>query len=216
MENSPGTCLKAAGLSAALEELPHRLKDKAATLGDLLSVLGERAVAMVLLVFAIPAIIPTPGLPAGFIFGTALALLSVQLIWGAERFVLPRRLAGIPMPAALLRAMANKLAPWLAYLERFLKPRARYLSGRKALPVLGVVVLVMAILIALPIPFGNILPGLSVFLIALGIAERDGVAIGAGLLFGVAALAFSGFIFWGGWALMSGFFAGDAESAAAG
>ena len=193
----------ASGLAGIISELPGRLGGSPVTLGKLLSVLGEKAIAVVLLVFSIPAIIPTPGIPAGMIFGTALALLSLQLLSGADRFTLPARLARAKLPQALFERMAQSLGPRLSRLEALMKPRWHFLCGRQAMRPLGLVVLVMSVLIALPIPFGNVLPGISIFLVALGIAQRDGLAIGGGLVFALAAIVFSGFIFWGGWYLIS-------------
>lgn len=198
--------LRAEGLADLLAQLPQRLGPGRATLGRLLSLLGEQATALVLLVFSIPAIIPTPGIPAGMVFGTALALLAGQLVIGAERFMLPQRLARIEVPEALLKAMAVRLGPRLAWLETWLRPRLTGLAGRAALRPLGFVVFIMAVLIALPIPFGNVLPGLSIFFIALGLAQRDGAAVAAGLGFGLLALAFTAFILLGGWWLISDWF----------
>ncbi|SIQ65921.1 Uncharacterized conserved protein [Rhizobium sp. RU35A] len=191
------------GLARLLEALPERLGPGRATLGRLLAILGEHATALVLLVFSIPAIIPTPGIPAGMVFGTALALLAAQLVIGADRFILPQRLARVEVPQALLKAMAVRLGPKLAWLETWLRPRLTGLAGRAALRPLGLVVFVMAVLIALPIPFGNVLPGLSIFFVALGLAQRDGAAVVGGLVFALASLAFTAFILLGGWWLIS-------------
>ncbi|WP_137129459.1 exopolysaccharide biosynthesis protein [Rhizobium sp. FY34] len=191
------------GLAPILLGLPEQFGQGPATLGRLLSVLGEKATALVLLFFSIPAIIPTPGLPAGMVFGTALALLSIQLVIGADRFLLPDRLAQVKVPQALLVAMAVRLGPKLAWLETWLRPRWHVFCGPVSFRLLGAIIFVMSVLIALPIPFGNILPGLSIFFIALGLAQRDGMAVAGGLLLAVAALAFTGFIFLGGWWLIS-------------
>ena len=75
-------------MAAALGRLPEDLPEKV-TLEGLLQSLGDKAIAFVLVVFAIPAIIPTPGIPAGMIFGTALAILSLQIMFGAKKLVLP-------------------------------------------------------------------------------------------------------------------------------
>ncbi|MBT9370771.1 exopolysaccharide biosynthesis protein [Rhizobium sp. CSW-27] len=195
--------IRAEGLAELLAQLPQRMGPGRATLGGLLSLLGEQATALVLLVFSIPAIIPTPGIPAGMVFGTALALLAGQLVIGAERFMLPQRLARVEVPEALLKAMAVRLGPKLAWLETWLRPRLTALAGRAALRPLGGVVFVMAVLIALPIPFGNVLPGLSIFFVALGLAQRDGAAVAGGLGLGLLALAFTAFVLLGGWWLIS-------------
>jgi hypothetical protein len=199
----PGGDGRKPSLAEIIETLPLKLEGERTTLGQLLALLGDHATALVLLVFSIPAIIPTPGIPAGFVFGTALALLAAQLVIGADRFFLPARLARINVPHRLLQAMAVRLGPKLAVLETWLKPRGQVLSGEAALRPLGLFIFVMAVLIALPIPFGNVLPGLAIFFIALGLAQRDGLAIGAGLLLGLAAIAFTAFILLGGWWLIS-------------
>ncbi len=191
------------GLSGVLADLSARFEDRRPTLGDLLAVLGDQAIALVLLVFSIPAIIPTPGIPAGMVFGTALMLLAAQLVVGARHFWLPARLARIALPSSLLPAMTARLGPKLAWLETWLRPRWTGLSSHVALRPLGLVIVIMGLIIALPIPFGNVLPGLSIFLIALGLAQRDGVAVALGLLMGIAALIFTAFIVLGGWWLIS-------------
>jgi Exopolysaccharide synthesis, ExoD len=52
-------------------------------------------------------------------------------------------------------------------------------------------------LIALPIPFGNVVPGLAVLLIALGLARHDGLMIVAGLAMSIAALTTSVLLVYG-------------------
>ncbi|MCY1665749.1 exopolysaccharide biosynthesis protein [Rhizobium sp. SL86] len=202
-------------LSLVLGGLLEYFERRPVTLGRLLAVLGEQATAMVLLVFSIPAIIPTPGVPAGMIFGTVLVILSCQLVVGTRRFWLPKRLARIEVPRSVLSGMVVRLGPKLQWIETWLRPRWTGLSGRAALRPLGLVVVVMGVIIALPVPFGNVLPGLSVFFIALGLAQRDGVAIGIGLVFGIAAIAFTAFILLGGWWLISGWFGLSSGSAPA-
>lgn len=49
----------------------------------------------------------------------------------------------------------------------------------------------MAIIIVLPIPFGNVLPALAMMLIGLGLVFRDGIAIVLGLATAGLALVFT-------------------------
>jgi hypothetical protein len=180
--------------------LPH----ERITLGDILNALGERATAFILLFFSIPAIVPTPGIPAGMIFGTALALLALQMVARAEQFSLPRRLAGLRISRRRITGLVNRAVPKLESLEQRLRPRWSMLTGLQAVRPLGIVVLIMAVLVALPIPFGNLLPGLAVFLIALGLAQRDGAAVAAGLGFAMLACVVSAGLLYGGWWLLAG------------
>ena len=52
---------------------------------------------------------------------------------------------------------------------------------------IGLICLLLAAIITLPIPLGHVAPGTAICLLALGLMERDGVVIGIG--FAAAALA---------------------------
>jgi len=60
----------------------------------------------------------------------------------------------------------------------------------------GLVCLVLAVVLVLPVPLGNMLPALAISLLALGVLERDGVWILAGLATtAVSAVVVSGVVF---------------------
>lgn len=84
-------------------------------------------------------------------------------------------------------ALTTRVLPWLRRAEKLLRPR---LSGLALPPMeylLGLICLALALVLVLPIPLGNNPPALAIGLIALGILERDGLWVLAGL--GVAALS---------------------------
>ena len=60
-------------------------------------------------------------------------------------------------------------------------PPAEYLVGG--------VCLLLSLIVFLPIPLGNMLPALAICLLALGILERDGLWVLAGLLGAAAGVA---------------------------
>lgn len=192
-------------LSQALRALPARLADPC-RLGDVLQALGDHAAALVLLAFSIPAIVPSPGIPAGAIFGTALAFIGLQMCLGRPRLRLPRPLARLSVGRARLERLVERIAPRLERVERRLKARAVALATPGAVRALGLVVFLMAVLIALPIPFGNTLPGLAILALALGLAQRDGLAIAAGLGLSLLACVACVALGLGGWELISRMF----------
>ena len=65
--------------------------------------------------------------------------------------------------------------------------RAFWLANDWAKIPIGLICLVLAMIITLPIPPGHVAPGSAIWLLALGFMERDGVVIGIG--FAAAALA---------------------------
>jgi hypothetical protein len=76
----------------------------------------------------------------------------------------------------------------LARAERLLRPRWSLLVSPAAERLLGALCLILAAVLALPIPFGNMLPAFAICLIALGILERDGVWVAAGTVVGLGSL----------------------------
>ena len=73
------------------------------------------------------------------------------------------------------------------------------LAGPSARWWLGPMTLVMAALIFLPIPFGNVLPAVSLMLAGVALAARDGLLMLASLSVGASALASSGALIALGW-----------------
>jgi hypothetical protein len=53
----------------------------------------------------------------------------------------------------------------------------------------------MAFVIFLPLPFGNVLPSVSLILLSLGWMSRDGLVLMLGIFFGVVAMAY-GVVLW--------------------
>ncbi|PZR84115.1 MAG: hypothetical protein DI537_33700 [Stutzerimonas stutzeri] len=53
----------------------------------------------------------------------------------------------------------------------------------------------MALVIVLPIPFGNIVPVIAIGLLALAILERDGIAVIAALAITVLGLVWTAILF---------------------
>jgi hypothetical protein len=83
--------------------------------------------------------------------------------------------------------MVARITPWLTRFERMARPRywpATYRLGER---LAGAVSIGLALMIMLPIPFANAMPALAICLLALGISERDGVWLGAGIVAGAVA-----------------------------
>jgi hypothetical protein len=174
-------------LSAMLDALARDENKQRIAIGDLLAALGDRALAALLFVFAFPNVLPTPpGTSA--ILGAPLIFLAAQLAFGRRPW-LPALIARRSMSRADFATLIGRVGPWLARAERLLRPRVSRLTLPPMEYLIGVVCLVLALILVLPIPLGNILPALAISLLALGILERDGLWVLAGLATAVAAAA---------------------------
>lgn len=144
--------------------------------------LGHRAYGLLLFVFALPNIVPV-GIPGvSTILGLPLVLLSAQLLLGLPAPWFPRWLLDRAISRDRFAAAIGWTLPRLIRLERLLRPRLLWLTGPLAERLLALVCLILAIILALPIPFGNWPPALAIALLALSLIERDGVLYILGML----------------------------------
>ena len=168
------------------------------TVADVLEAFGDRAFGALLAVFAAPLALPMPpGVSA--ILGAPLIFIAFQLMIGRPTLWLPSALMNRSMRRAEFQTMAVRLEPHLKRLERHLRPRWRFLYGRVADRFIGAVCLVLAVIVFLPIPVGNMLPSFAIAALGFGLLERDGVAglvgaVGAALSVIILALVWNALI----------------------
>jgi hypothetical protein len=176
--------------STILSALVERGEAKALRIGDLLDALHERAFGMAILIFILPNSLPMPGIPyVSMVTGIPICLFALQMLFGMSRPWLPHRIAGREIPQRRIRVVWKKILPAFVRVEKFVRPRHLALTSQFAERLLALVILVLAIILALPIPAGNLLPAWAIALLALGLMERDGRLVIAGLIGSVIALA---------------------------
>lgn len=71
--------------------------------------------------------------------------------------------------------------------ERLTRPRWPFMTGELADTLIGIACILLAVMMALPVPFGDMLPGLAIALLALGVVQRDGVFVLLGAVMTVAS-----------------------------
>ena len=150
--------------------------------------LGDRSFAALLFFFAVINLIPLPpGTSA--LLGLPLLIVSAQMVYGSKRVWLPRILVDRTISAETFRSLMERVIPRLVWIERLIRPRYWPFWRRRGDRIIGIIALVMAISVTLPIPLGNWLPAFSTALLGLALCERDGLLFAAGSAVGVAAMA---------------------------
>ncbi len=154
----------------------------------LLAGLGRRAYGMLLFIATLPAFIPIP--IGGAISGPLVVLIGLQLLWGRRRPWLPRFLATRGPQRHSLARFDRLVSPWLARLERLVRPRLPALLHYRASRLFtGLLLVLLGLLLALPIPLTNYLFGAILLLFSLAMLERDGALMLVAWIGGSAAVA---------------------------
>lgn len=158
-------------------------------LGDFLEQLGSQSFALTILLLSLPHAIPFPEPPGlSAITGLPILIIACQMALGRESIRLPQWLAKKKFSPKLLRSILSRMLPVIRWFEKFLHPRSFLPMPVYGDRIIGVVVVVLAAVLCLPIPGGNLLPGISVFLLALAVLSRDSLFALFGLLVSAASL----------------------------
>lgn len=173
-------------LSRVIVELGQTAGERV-SLGELTEALTDRSFAALIILFAAPNLLPLPP-GSSTVFGIPLILIASQLLLGRPRLWLPRALRERSLDHATFASMTTKIEPVLRRLERLARPRWWLMPQVMAERFTGLVVLLMAVVLVFPIPFGNWTPALAAMLVALGLSERDGLWLAGGTLVAAGSL----------------------------
>lgn len=158
-------------------------------LAGLLQLHGESSTAVVLMLLALLTVVPIAG--AGTVL--SLGILAIAWAWmrGHDMLDLPGRLGTLSLNERWSGRCLRGLAWMYEQANRWLRPRWSLWSHGATRWGWGVWIALMAAVIFLPLPLGNVLPSLSLILLSLGWMFRDGVALAVSALTGGAAMAYT-------------------------
>ena len=132
---------------------------------------------------------PRSSFVAAFIGSPVIILVGLQLLLVRQNAWLPGWLASRGPHRRLLIRFDQRMSPWLARMERSIRPRWPGLIGHPVASMFtGLLLVLLGVLLALPIPFTNVVFALLLLLLALALLERDGRLLLVAWLAGSAAV----------------------------
>jgi hypothetical protein len=163
------------------------------TVDGIVAHFGRRAFGAALFIFAAPNLLPLPP-GSSTVLGWPLLLIAPQLMFGAKEPRLPKRIADHAVETAFIDGVCRRVAPWVARIERVSTRRLGFLFGVPGDILLGLVCTLLAAVLILPLPLGNLLPAIAVTLLGLALVQRDGLLA----IVGYVAAAISAAVLIGG------------------
>lgn len=177
-------------LAAALP----RSADGAWTLGEAQRRMADGSVPVLLMLLSAVAALPSPGVPVGAVFGSAIVWLSLRALAGGG--ALPAVLARRRLPHGLMRAAIRRLLPAVRKAERLARPVLPVLAQGAGRIAVWLAIVLQGLLLALPIPFGNPLPALAIFALSGGLVRQDGAWVLAGYGLSAVSAGAAGLLAW--------------------
>lgn len=189
-------------LGDQLQHAIDRLPPDQLSLDALLEQFGPQGLlmltALLTLVFLIPVSIPG----VSTVFGAGILLVGVSRLLRRPPW-LPARLRQRQLPADRLRAALTRGLTWVGRLQKISRPHRLpgVVDPRPAQMLNDAGLVLGAVLLMAPfgfVPFSNTLPAIALLLLAIGLMQRDGVAVLLGHLMNLASIVYFGVLIGGG------------------
>ncbi|MCL2469883.1 MAG: exopolysaccharide biosynthesis protein [Alphaproteobacteria bacterium] len=170
-----------------LDEILPRHRDM--SVDDFLPLLGVQGFVFLLLILATLNIVifMLPGL--SILFGVPMVIVAVQMVLGQDAVALPAFVRARKIKSSVLHRGLHMASKMIARVESVVKPRLFFLTHPILFKMHALVALLLAFMVALPIPFVNIPPSLGMIFLSLGLMQRDGVFILLAYVFGLWSLS---------------------------
>ena len=161
------------------------------TVGGLIDVFEEKSFAVLFLVLlGVPALpLPTGG--ATHVFEVIAVILAAQLIIGRDEIWLPQRWRRQELAGPRQQRFLEGLLKLLRRLERFSRPRMRFLFDRRPTNMLfGLLIAGLSIAAFFAPPFTGLdtLPALGAVIISVGFLLEDALLVLVGIVIGAAGV----------------------------
>lgn len=179
--------MSARALTEVLADFTASVTAEKVSMHDILEAFHERGFGIIWLIFAAPMALPLP-VPPGInvLLATPLLLVSVQMMMRRHTLWMPEKIKHRQFDAKKLTGTLNAVIPWLKKIEVLVKPRMEFMTQGIFTAVAGFLGILMSLAVCVPIPLSNTIPSFGIALMAIGILNRDGLAVLVGAIAGTA------------------------------
>lgn len=162
------------------------------SIAEILRILSGKGRSLILILLSVPFCQPIqiPGLSIPF--GLAIAFIGLRTTFG-KRIWLPKKLLEKKIPSPTFEKITDKTLALVRKIKSWIHPRFIWMCHSSCMEKAnGLIIFVLGIFLAfpLPIPLSNLTAAWSIFLVALGMLEDDGVFVLIGYLVSLLTVAF--------------------------
>jgi hypothetical protein len=193
MTEQPSQGPQSSSFIDALVSLKSVGTDEGTDVRAIVDTLDERAFGLLILLFAIPCLVP--GLPGAQLIAIPIFLLGLQMVAGRGEVWLPKAALDAKVKRNWIDSIAGFVDKRLRWTQQLSKPRLTGLASGWSERLIGLVIAIASITIMLPIT--NTIPSLAITIIAVGLLQRDGLFTLAGCGLALAWVTFLAIMIWG-------------------
>jgi hypothetical protein len=165
-------------------------------ISELVALLSGRGMSLVLIFLCLPFCQPLQIPGVAIPFGLMCSLIGIRIALG-KGIWLPKRILKKSLSSSLIGKIASKGITVAKKINRFIHPRLMWVCANRIMNIFnGLLIFVMGIFLALPIPIplSNIVAAWSIFFVGIGILEEDGLFVLLGYGISILSLVFLGVV----------------------
>jgi hypothetical protein len=126
-----------------------------------------------------------------------ITILAIQMRTGRDTPWLPNWAARKTISRKMAERMIGTASKFFSKVEHLIKPRWGWVLAKSGHLIAGILIIVMASLMILPIPLTNTAPAMVIFVIGVAMTEDDGLGMLASCGLAVCAVLLYVAVFWG-------------------
>lgn len=157
------------------------------SVGTMILGLGDRSFGWSIVLFSLVNMVPMP-VGSTLITAIPLLLLTAQMALGLRHIALPKFVSRIKVGRRRFKGVVMRMKPVLRRIERVVRPRLLFLFSRRNERLVGALLFAVAFALFMPMPGSGFIPATALLISAIGLVERDGVVLTAGMGLGVVSI----------------------------
>ena len=162
------------------------------TYKDLANQLDQQGIALLLILFSLPAALPIPAPGYSTILSIPILMLASRLLLGYSTIWLPDGMEQKVCNYSDFKKTQKLIFKLVYFIEKFSKPRLLFFVDSPLFPkFIGIIIFICGLSMALPIPGTNTLPAGGIFLLSFSLLEKDGLLTIVATIYSIIAICVS-------------------------
>ena len=168
-------------LSATLQSVLSCRMGSHINIGELMTRIAERGFGMLLVLLALPTLFPVLPPGSAATIGLIYIIIGFQMLFDRKYPWLPQSVRNYTISEKAAHKLLVRGGAFFKIIERFSRARWLFMKTALMLRIVALTIILMGIILFTPLPFMNTLPAFVVMLLGIGLLNRDGIFLLAGL-----------------------------------
>lgn len=156
------------------------------SVGQILEENGKCTFGILLLILALPSALPVPAPGYSVPFGIVLTVLGLQMVLGKRMPWVPQKIKEKRLSLGGKDGIKKKIESFTTFFEKIIHHRLEFIFAGPFYRAHGLLVTLCGLSMMIPLPLTNTVPALGIFLLGIGMTEKDGLL---GILGGLVCIA---------------------------